>query len=1091
MAGTRVTDPELLRLLDAPEAPAGGAQRVTDPDLIRQLEAGPTDVPAAGGAGDASAAVGRGIINGVPVVGPYLLAGANRAAAGIRALKNDTRFSDELANVEKFGERTASEHPVASVAGEVGGGVVGSLPLMAAAPAAFGISKAALSARMAASGLSGSALGGADAAVRSGGDLGAIEQGAAIGAGLGAAGPAVGAGVGRVVQAVKGGRPGEHLLHEAAHGLTEAELASAQSIRDAAANGPGGPVSLSVGEALNAATGGRAVRASQLERVAANSGGEGGRIAGDFYAARPAQIDNAGRATFDRIGAESANPTGLGFDVQAAARGGVAQTPEGMALAQARGATGPRITPEQAGRTIQDELGGIRAGLETARDTASAPLYRAARDAPERFGIERQITVERPGEPVVTEARYSRPQFGDGAPRPLDPPPTVEAEATAGPMSLARFVARNGGLPLEGDVLATDLHRFNIPGIGNVARTGGKSIDNFWRERLIEEGYFRPDADGGMARDISSDLLRKLQNEQRGVPTYPIGQERVAAAGRTKPGQVQDEYRAALSEAESRLDTDLVNHGVQPDDLHPDIRARVLGAMMRGEEADPIAAYERTVGAMREPPAPFSRSTTVQEQIPDVRHGQVDPTAAVAAIDDLLRTAKGDVAASLRAARRNLFETSGGEPDMTVAGNHRARERLDQDIRRAIEVGDGTKVRDLTISRQGIDRGLKAVPEMAAADDVYARHSAPLEPFERPNAPLNRATNRAEVPGGDGPFRTPAEQVPGMMSSPTAAREMLAQPAPNSRVALGRHVESQILDRAAGAEGDISAETLRSAMREHADVLDALPEVRDRLSHLAMAREGMARVEASPLGRIAQRPDVAEATRTLFAQNPAPGSHREIAGAMQALVRNDAPAAENLARTYLETVFNEATQQTKGIASQYGGAGFASAIRGNAQQRHNLEAVMRALPDGEMRWSGLDRLLTTLEATGYRPAKGSDTAFNHAIQKEFQSGKTHAGQAVSDAVTGMLAGAAAGGIKGGVAGLAVGAKHGISEAMMRARMLNSGEAVARLMFDPKALPDLRALARSQPSSKSAELFTTRLLAMANAGAAPAREPASH
>ncbi len=216
----------------------------------------------------------------------------------------------------------------------------------------------------------------------------------------------------------------------------------------------------------------------------------------------------------------------------------------------------------------------------------------------------------------MTQARYSRPQFSDNAPRPLDPPPTVEAEASAGPMSLARFIARNGGLPLEGDVLATDLHRFNIPGLGNVARSGGKSIDNFWRERLIEEGYFRPDADGGMARDISSELLRKLQNEQRGFPSYPIGQERVAAAGRTKPGQVHDDYRAALSEAESRFERDLTREGVDPTTIHPDIRNRVIGALMRGEEADPLAAYERTTNALREPPAPFVRSTTVEEQIP-------------------------------------------------------------------------------------------------------------------------------------------------------------------------------------------------------------------------------------------------------------------------------------------------------------------------------------------------------------------------------------------------------------------------------------------------------------------------------------------
>ena len=40
----------------------------------------------------------------------------------------------------------------------------------------------------------------------------------------------------------------------------------------------------------------------------------------------------------------------------------------------------------------------------------------------------------------------------------------------------------------------------------------------------------------------------------------------------------------------------------------------------------------------------------------------------------------------------------------------------------------------------------------------------------------------------------------------------------------------------------------------------------------------------------------------------------------------------------------------------------------------------------------------------------------------------------------------------------------------------SGEAVARLMFDPKALLDLRALAHSVPGSRNAELFTAPAIA---------------
>ncbi|MBN4095652.1 hypothetical protein [Methylobacterium sp. OT2] len=1045
-------------------------------------------VPEKRQAGDASAAIGRGLVDGVPVVGPYLLGGLNRVAAGVRALKNDSRYSDELKAVEDFGQQTAAEHPIATGAGEVAGGVLGTAPLVIAAPAVFGASGAALPARMVASGVSGGILGGADSAVRSGGDTGAIQFGAGLGAGLGAAGPAAGRLAGKVVSAVTGGGRGQGVVGEALEGLDEKDLEAAQHLIRQAQDLPGGGVPLSLDEALNAATGGRAVRASQLARVVANSGGEGGRVMNEFYAARPAAIDNVGRETFERLAPMPEAPSALGPPIQDAARAGIAQTPEGMAFSAARSATGPRVTPEQAGQTIQGELSGIRGGLEAARKTASDPLYEVARNAPERAGIERMITVERPGDPIVTPQAYSRPQFTGDAPRPLEAFVRPDAEAAAaGPESLGRFIARNGGLRLDGDVAATDLHRFNVPGLGNVARQNGKGIDDFWRERLIEEGYFRPDADGGMARDISSELLRKLQNEQRGFPSYPLGTTR-GGGGAPTAGHLADDYSQAVSLANSRLREDLGKVGIDADTLHPDVRDRVVGSLVRGQHADPLDAYEAVVNAMREQPAPLVKSTTIQEQIPDVRFGQVNPQPAIAAIDDLLQTAKGDVRSGLQAARRNLFEGANpdGAVDMTVAGNLRARERLDQDVRSAIEIGDGTKVRDLTIARQGIDRGLKEVPEVAAADEVFARHSLPLEPYSRPNAPLGRATDRLETPGGDGPFRMPAEQVPGTFTGATAARELLAQPAPLSREALERHVTTQIMDRAAGADGSLSVDALRGAMREHADVLDQLPGVRDRLSNVVVSREGLARVEASPLGQLAAAPDVGKAVRTLFNPNPAPGSHTEVAAAMQALAAARPQQARELSRTYLETVFNEATQQTKGLASQYGGAGFASAIRGNAQQRHNLEAVIRALPDGETRWTALDKLLTTLEATGYRPTKGSDTAFNTAIQDRLKNG-TPVAAAISDAATGALAGATAAGPAGAAAGGLVGFRKAASHALgERSRDLN-GAAIARIFTDTQAVPDLRALAKSAPGSKNAEVFTHRLLGLANPALVPTRE----
>lgn len=121
---------------------------------------------------------------------------------------------------------------------------------------------------------------------------------------------------------------------------------------------------------------------------------------------------------------------------------------------------------------------------------------------------------------------------------------------------------------------------------------------------------------------------------------------------------------------------------------------------------------------------------------------------------------------------------------------------------------------------------------------------------------------------------------------------------------------------------------------------------------------------------------------------------------------------------------------------------------------------------------------------GYRPPNGSDTAFNEAIEKQFASGATPIGQAVADAV----AGASMGGVGGAVGGAVVGLRRGANDVMLQARMLGNGEAIARLVFDPRALPDLSVLARAPEGSRNAEMFTQRLLRLANGGASPLRDP---
>jgi len=1077
---------DLLTGEPAPAAPSPKAPRAGLFDDLVAAAPSPSAEPAkvVQPAGDGSAAIGRGLIEGVPVVGPYLLGGVNRGVAAIRTLQNGTTFPEELKAVERFGTETAKANPGAATVGELAGGVLGTLPLVAAAPAAFGAGAGSLKARTAASALSGGVLGGADSAVRSDGDTSATQTGAAIGFGLGAAGPGVGALVGKGVQALSTRGRSNALVTEALDGISDADLAAARRLIEESKSLPGGGVGLTLDEALNAVTGGQATRASQLARVVGNSGGEGGRIMGEFYAGRPGSVDSVGRAAFDGIAAQNVAPTRAGGAVQAAAQAAVAGTPEGQGVIRATQAAGARVTPDQAGQVIQREMRGVADAREAARKARADADYAVAREAPENVGVEGTVTVERPGESIVTQPAFSRPQFEADAPRPVE---AFERPAgtgpDGGPESLARFIARNGGLRLDGDAAATDLHRFVVPGVGKVARPDGKSLDNFWRERLIEEGYFRPDADGGMARDISSELLRKLQNEQRGVPSFPLDAQG-RPRGRAPSGQAADEYAAARSTAESRLDEDLTRAGIDPVGVHPDIRDRAIGAMMRGEIPDPLDAYERVVSRMKGPLEPYVKSTTITEEIPDVRFGQVNPQAALDAIDGQLRTAKGDVKGALAQARKDLFGP-GGETDLSVEGLLHARERLDNAIQTARDLGDGTKVRDLQIARSALDGQLKGVPEVATADANFAAASRSLEPFTG-NTPLARIVQRD---ANTGRMTTPAEQVPTNVQGATAAREFLANATPPARRAFQDRELTRILDAVSG-EGGPTAASIRAAMRREEDLLAQLPEARERLARLALAYQGREAVDRSPLGRIASRPEVKNAVDALFPSNPLPGSHEEIAGAVRALARSNPGAARDVVRIYMEGVFNEATQDLKGIARQYGGAGFASAVRGNGQQRKNLEAAVRALPSGETIWTGLDRMLTTLEATGYKPAKGSDTYFNSVIGQRLKEGTGPVGKAIAEVVSSAAAGAGVGGVKGGAGGAVLGARRAGKELLQERRMLKDGEAIARILTDPKAMSMLRSLSNAPEGSRSAEILTSKLLLLATRGVASAAQDRS-
>jgi len=129
-----------------------------------------------------------------------------------------------------------------------------------------------------------------------------------------------------------------------------------------------------------------------------------------------------------------------------------------------------------------------------------------------------------------------------------------------------------------------------------------------------------------------------------------------------------------------------------------------------------------------------------------------------------------------------------------------------------------------------------------------------------------------------------------------------------------------------------------------------------------------------PLGKLAGEKTTQQAIEALFPKNPLPASEKEVQTAVQALVRRNPNAARDLVRAHAESVLNEATQSNIPGANAFGGAKFAAQIAGNPQQAKNLEAAVRALPNGDTTWSGFRNMLDALEATGKAPRMGSNTA---------------------------------------------------------------------------------------------------------------------
>ena len=190
-------------LPDATQASTGGDRALTIHGRTSALPVAgvaPDPALAAHDPGAAGAAV-LGAVNGIPIAGPVIMGGIDRASAGLHTLVDGTDYADNLRKAQAVSQAAEQGHPYATAAGDLAGAVASSIPLVAAAPVAFGAEGATMLGRIGMGALTNGAVGATDAGIRTGGDLGGMAAGGALGALGGAVGGALGRAVGQAIEA--------------------------------------------------------------------------------------------------------------------------------------------------------------------------------------------------------------------------------------------------------------------------------------------------------------------------------------------------------------------------------------------------------------------------------------------------------------------------------------------------------------------------------------------------------------------------------------------------------------------------------------------------------------------------------------------------------------------------------------------------------------------------------------------------------------------------------------------------------------------------------------------------------------------------
>jgi hypothetical protein len=130
-------------------------------------------------------------------------------------------------------------------------------------------------------------------------------------------------------------------------------------------------------------------------------------------------------------------------------------------------------------------------------------------------------------------------------------------------------------------------------------------------------------------------------------------------------------------------------------------------------------------------------------------------------------------------------------------------------------------------------------------------------------------------------------------------------------------------------------------------------------------------MQAGPIGRIAQTPDLSSQTAALYPARPNVGGTSELTRSLTMLPDTGAP----LTRQHLLDTADAALADLQGGENQWAGSKYAKAIAGTDEQRARLDAGVRTVA-GDVVADRLADMLEGFRATGKRMPTGSQTQFN-------------------------------------------------------------------------------------------------------------------